>query len=187
MMDFFAGYSYLRTNAAQGVNVPAGNLNGGLGSFSFNANEYIAGEAEFGFYHNNGQIDNTSETYLFGPRLSLGRSKKFDPFIHVLFGGIHTGLKVSNASPLIPPHPVQPLPTPSNGSYSASQANFAMVAGGGVDVHFTKHGYLRLAELDYLLTRFEAPNFLTPTGATSNRNQNNFRFSAGIGFDFGAR
>jgi hypothetical protein len=185
-VDFFAGYSYLRTNSAQGL--PAGNLNGGIGSIAYNTTNHIALEGEIGAYHNNGEVDNTSITYLFGPRISYGRNKKFDPFVHVLFGVIHSAISVDKTSTLIPAHPAQPLPAPnSDGRYSASQANFAMVAGGGLDFHFTKAGYFRVGEFDYMLTRFEAPSFLTPTGPTSNRNQNNFRFSAGVGFNFGGR
>jgi opacity protein-like surface antigen len=180
--DFFMGYSYLRTNSAQGL--PAGNLNGGIGSFTYNFTNTFGVEAEFGGYHNNAEVDNTSVSYLFGPRFSYGRSVRIDPFVHVLFGGMHTSVSVDTTSTLIPPHPAH-LPPATNGRYSASQANFAMVAGGGVDFHLSKGWYFRAAELDYVLTRFEAPDFLTPAGATTNRNQNNFRFSVGIGFNFG--
>lgn len=182
-LDFFMGYSYLRTNSAQGLQ--AGNLNGGIGSFAYNTGEHLAVEAEFAAHHNNAEMDNTSLTYLFGPRVSYGRSRKIDPFIHVLFGGVYTAVSIDKTSALIPPHPVS-LPTGSDRLYSASQANFAMVAGGGLNFHFASGLFVRIAELDYELTRLEAPGFLTPAGATSNRNQNNFRFSAGIGFTFGA-
>ncbi len=186
-IDFFAGYSYLRTNPSQADNIPAGNLNGGIGSFAYNFNDKIAAEFEFGFHHDNGALDNTMVTYMFGPRLSAGRSKKVDPFLHVLFGGVHSAISVDATSPLIPLHPVQPLPAPTGGRYEASQANFAMAAGGGLDLHYSNGLYFRVIELDYLLTRFEAPSFLTPTGVTSNRNQNNFRLAVGIGFNFGGR
>lgn len=186
-VDFVAGYSYLRSNPSQADNIPAGNLNGGIGTFAYNINDHWAAEFDFGFYHNNGAVDDTSESYTFGPRLSYGRTKKIDPFIHTLFGGMHTAVSVDATSSLVPPLPVQPLPSPKNGRYSASQANFAMVLGGGLDIHLTKELYFRAAELDYLMTRFEAPTFLTPTGVTSNRNQNNFRFAIGIGFNFGGQ
>jgi outer membrane immunogenic protein len=184
-VDFFAGYSYLRSNPSQADYIPAGNLNGGIGSFAYNLNSHLAAEFEFGFYHNNGDVDNTSVSYLFGPRFSAGRSGKFDPFIHVLFGGMHSDLSVPSTSSLIPPIPAHPLPAPSNGRYSASQANFAMAAGGGLDFHLTKGLYFRAVQFDYMLTRFESPAFLTPAGPTSNRNQNNFRLATGIGFNFG--
>lgn len=184
-VDFVAGYSYLRSNPSQADNIPAGNLNGGIATFAYNINDHFAAEFDFGFYHNSGEVDNTSVSYMFGPRISYGRSRKLDPFVHALFGGMHSDISVDAASSLVPPHPVQPLPMPSNKRYRASQANFAMALGGGVDFHFTKGLYFRLAEFDYLLTRFEAPSFLTPTGATSNRNQNNFRFVTGLGFNFG--
>jgi outer membrane immunogenic protein len=188
-VDFFAGYSYLRSNPSQANYISAGNLSGGITSISYNFNDHVAAEFDFGFYHNthNGDVDNTSVSYMFGPRISYGRSRKIDPFVHALFGGMHSDVSIDATSSLLPAHPVQPLPTPTGGRYRASQANFAMALGGGLDFHLTKGLYFRAAEFDYLLTRFEAPSFLTPTGATSNRNQNNFRLAIGIGFNFGSR
>jgi hypothetical protein len=184
-VDFFAGYSYLRTNPSQADKIPAGNLNGGIGSFAYNTTEHIAVEAEFGFYHNNGDVDTTSVSYLFGPRISYGRTKKFDPYIHILFGGIHSNTSIVSTSSLIPQPPPQPVP--SSGRYATSQDNFAMVAGGGVDYKLSYGLLFRMVQFDYLLTRFEAPAVTSPTGVTSNRNQNNFRLATGIVFNFGGK
>jgi opacity protein-like surface antigen len=181
--DFFAGYSYLRSNPAQGG--PAGNLNGGLGTFAYNLNKNFALAGEFGAHHNNAEFDTTTATYLFGPRVSFGREKKFDPFFHTLFGGAYSASSIDATSALVPQP--NPNPVPASGRYSSSQNNFAMAIGGGVDVKMGRSMFVRLGQIDYLMTRFEAPAYMDPTGATSNRNQNNFRFSAGIGFNFGAR
>src|SRR5260370_25694362 len=124
--DVFFGYSFLRANQAQSI--PAFTANGGLFNAAWNFTNHIAFEAEFAGYHNgnvnNKQVDTTSYSYLFGPRVSLGRSRTVDPYVHVLFG-------VNRAAPSIGANSVR-IPTPlagatpsSNGRYEASQANFA--------------------------------------------------------------
>jgi Outer membrane protein beta-barrel domain len=182
--DVFLGYSFLRANSAQ--TIPAFTANGGLFNFGLNFNNHIALEAEFGGYHNGNisgkQLDTTSYSYLFGPRFSLGRSRTVDPYIHVLFGVNRAATSISASSVLIP----TPLPTTTtDGRYAASQANFAMAAGGGLDVKLSRHVLLRPIQLDYYLTRFETPSILDPTGGTSNRNQHDLRFAAGLAFSFG--
>src|SRR3954469_12332317 len=89
--DLFLGYSFIRANAAR--NIPAFTANGGIGTFAWNFNDIFGLEAEFGGHHNgnisNIEFDTTTMTYLFGPRLSYGRSKRVDPYVHILFGGMH--------------------------------------------------------------------------------------------------
>ena len=63
--------------------------------------------------------------------------------------------------------------------------NFAMAIGGGLDIKLSRHVTLRPIQADYYLTRFRTPDFLSPTGTTSNKNQNDFRYAAGIAFSFG--
>jgi Outer membrane protein beta-barrel domain len=181
--DIFLGYSFLRANSAQ--TIPAFTANGGLANFGFNFTNHIALEGEIGGYHNGNisgkQLDTTSYSYLLGPRFSLGRSRTVDPYIHVLFGVNRAATSIAASSVLIP----TPLPTSTNGRYEASQANFAMAAGGGLDVKLSRHVLLRPIQLDYYLTRFETPSILDPTGGTSNRNQHDLRFAAGLMFSFG--
>jgi opacity protein-like surface antigen len=183
--DLFLGYSFLRYNSAQ--TIPAFTANGGLATFGWNFNPHIGIEAELGGYHNGNvsghEFDTTSFSYLFGPRFSLSRARRVDPYIHVLFGGqnAHTSICCVGVS--------QPLPgaTPTTGTrVSASQNNFAMAAGGGLDIKLTRSILLRPIQLDYYLTRFEAPNLSNLNGPTSNRNQNDLRFAAGIAFNFGS-
>ena len=77
--DLFFGYSFLRYNSAQ--TIPAFTANGGIGTFAWNFNNHIAFESELGGYHNgnvnNFHFDSTSFSYLFGPRFSYRRSKRF--------------------------------------------------------------------------------------------------------------
>jgi len=53
-----------------------------------------------------------------------------------------------------------------------------VVLGGGLDIKVTSHLAIRPIEADYFLTRFI--NNLT----TGNNNQNNFRYQAGLVFEF---
>jgi len=187
-VDLFTGYSFLRYNSAQ--TVPAFTANGGIGTLGFNFTDAIGLEAELGGYHNgninDNHFDSTTFSFLFGPRLSYGRSKKVDPYFHVLFGGQHATSSIAADSILV----VNPLSaTPSDGRYKASQTTFAMAIGGGIDIKLSKGITFRPVQIDYYLTRFEAPEIVVPTDSTAKtaRNQNNFRYATGIQFNFGAR
>ena len=60
---------------------------------------------------------------------------------------------------------------------SATQHPFSMAVGGGLDVNVSKNVAIRVAELDYFLTRYTNP-------ITSTNNQNNFRYLGGVVFRF---
>ena len=184
-VDIFLGYSMLRANSDQGID--AFTMNGGLGTLGLNFNSHFAAEFEFGGYsteHINGRdLDTTNLTYLFGPRLSLNRSRKFDPYVHFLFGGD----RITTSGT---PSAVACTPTASANcgtTLAGSQANFGMAIGGGLDLKMGKRFRLRPIQLDYLLTRFETVTVANPTGPTQNHNQNNLRYSAGLVFDFGKK
>ena len=180
--DLFLGYSFIRANSAR--NIPAFTNNGGLGTLAWNFNNHVAAEAEFGGYHNgninNIQFDTTEMTYLFGPRFSLGRSRKVSPYIHTLFGGVHltTSLPVTLVAT-----PVTTTGTTSR--IAASQDAFAMALGGGLDIRLSHSITFRPIQLDYLMTRLE--DFGQSGQPSQNRNQHNLRFAAGVAFTFGAR
>ena len=152
-------YSYVRLNPHTS-GVDSINLNGGTGSIAYNANNWLGIVGEFGGYKV-GKIAGVDPhakvfTYLFGPRISYRGNERFTPFAHALFGGAHIG---------------------TNFSGGGSENAFAMALGGGVDAKLTDHIALRLAQVDYLLTRFNEG-----TGGVS---QNSFRYSGGIVFRFG--
>jgi opacity protein-like surface antigen len=180
--DLFLGYSFLRTNSAQ--TIPAFTQNGGLGTFGYNFTDHWAFEAELGGYHNgninNHEFDNTTFSYLFGIRASVNRAKRIDPYGHALFGGQDLSSSICCISP------ATGTAQAGAGTRVSHDANsFAMAVGGGLDIKMTKHTVLRPIQLDYYLTRYEAPNVNNLTGPTSNRNQNNLRYAAGIVFNFG--
>jgi opacity protein-like surface antigen len=188
--DLFIGYSFLRANSAQSI--PAFTAQGGVATFGYNFNNHVGVEAEFGGYHNGNvndkHFDSTSYSYLFGPRISYGRSKKIDPYIHALVGVNRATTSILASSTLLPT-PVQPVAGQVGPRLEASQANFAMAIGGGIDVKLSKRVTFRPAQIDYYMTRFETPTFLRTSldAITSNKNQNDFRFAAGILFTFGSK
>lgn len=86
--DVFLGYSFVRYQNV--LTLPWVTANGGLGGFAVNFNSHVAGEAQLGGWYNgvDGKgYQSTTFNYLFGPRISWNRSGKFNPYIHVLFGG----------------------------------------------------------------------------------------------------
>jgi hypothetical protein len=62
-------------------------------------------------------------------------------------------------------------------SVSGNQHPFSMSVGGGIDLNVSKRFSVRVAELDYFLTRYTNP-------ITSTNNQNNFRYLAGFVYRF---
>lgn len=104
--------------------------------------------------------DLTLTSYLFGPRFSWHRSEHFAPFGQVLLGGAHaSGSFASDSS-----------------GFAGSSNAFALIAGGGLDIAFTRHFAIRALEADYYRTQF---------ANGSNDRQNNLRLSAGVFFRFG--
>ena len=185
--DLFFGYSFLRYNSAQ--TVPAFTANGGIGTFAWNFTSVLGLEGELGGYHNgninNHEFDTTTFSYLFGPRVSINRSKTVIPYFHALFGGqnAHTSI---DCSKVVVVNPLSGTSCVGNkGRISRDQNNFAMAIGGGLDIKIIRRLLLRPIQLDYYLTRFQAINVSNPTGPSTNRNQNNLRYAAGIAFNFG--
>jgi opacity protein-like surface antigen len=180
--DVFLGYSFVRFNSAQ--TIPAFTANGGVGTFGWNFTQYIAGEAEFGGYHNGNvnshEFDTTTWSYLFGPRFSLGRSRTIDPYVHALFGGMDAHTSICCVAPT-----TGTGQTTTGTRVAKDQNNFAMAFGGGLDIKLSKGILLRPVQLDYVMTRFQAPDLNNLTGPSTNRNQHDLRFAAGVAFNFG--
>ncbi len=185
-------YSYLRFNPT----LPAinnRNLNGGGADLSFFLSRNFAAKAEFEFYGSTdytttfatpvvtsqGVIpagtytaNGTMKTYLFGPVIK-GRAKKLEPFGEVLFGVSHVNA-YANLSKVIAVAPGATL------HVQKSQNPFTLAAGGGIDLPVSSLIGIRIAEVDYVLTRLTNP-------LTSTNNQNHFRYLGGIQFRFGGK
>lgn len=159
--EISGAYSYVRANAANSGG--AFNVNGGSGSFAYSFNDSFSVVADGGAYRFSGLpngLESTMYTYLFGPRMRFHKISHVIPFAQILLGGGRL-----NAS---------------SGGVNAGENGFSMTAGGGVDWPLHGHFAVRLAEADYLLTRF---NRVDGSSAT----QNDLRISAGLVFRFGSR
>jgi outer membrane immunogenic protein len=163
LIDAGVDYNYVRTN------LPAGGcgcfaLNGGSvwAAFNFSRSLGIVGEIASQNASNisSSGADLTLTSFLAGPRYRRRVAGRFAPFVQLLLGGAHAWGSLAPGSSAVP------------GSANA----FAVIAGGGLDIGFTRHMALRAFEADYYLTRFD-------NGV--NDHQNNFRIAAGVIFRFG--
>jgi outer membrane protein OmpA-like peptidoglycan-associated protein len=180
-------YSYMRFNPENSGIIKSFSLNGGGGGITYNFSRWAGIEAEFEGYGSqtrtftfptgsavcpvgcSGNVQANLFTYNIGP-VFKHRAKHFEPFIETLFGGAHSNaygnlLKACQAS--------------CTTSSSPSNNAFDFILGGGIDVPVSKSIALRLAQFDYVLTRFG--NSFT----AGNTNQSNFRYQAGIVFRLG--
>ncbi len=185
-----AMYSYARFTPA--AKYTSGiNLNGGGGQITINLNRYFGLKADLGGFASSkatfaipatdpltgGQAASLATsgsmfTYLFGPQIKI-RTEKVHPYFHALFGGAYTSMYL-NAYKV-----ACPTATECSGVAKPSQNAFGMALGGGLDIPVSHLIAVRVGQFDYLLTRFN--NVVT----ANTNNQNNFRYSAGIVFNFG--
>jgi hypothetical protein len=172
-VEVFGGYSYVRGNA--GFGIPGFNMNGGSASVSYNPNEWLGLVGDFGGYHvgNIGglSVDGNLYTYLFGPKIAY-REGRWTLFGQGLFGGAHAS---AGGTALVPNAKVRPQGLLL--IYASGSANsFAMAFGGGLDAKVANHFGIRVAQVEYLMTRFGVVH--------SSDTQNNLRVSAGVVFHF---
>jgi opacity protein-like surface antigen len=148
-VEIFGGYQYTRINT--GVSgAPSFNFNGWNASLSGYFTKYLGISGDFsGAYASPFGTSVKVHTFMFGPIVHFPNSSKITPFAHALFGGAHGDI-----------------------SELGAETKFAWAAGGGLDVNVNNRFSVRLAQADFLQTRFAT---LT---------QNNFRYSAGIVFKF---
>jgi hypothetical protein len=160
-IETFLGYSYVYSSIG-GTPIPGfrgTNFDiGGNGSVAFNFNKWFGVVGDFGGYHtgNLGSVTHVSAnvfSYQGGPKFSY-RTDKTTLFAQALFGGAHASL----------------LGTGVN--------SFAMNLGGGVDVNVNERFAIRVAQVEYSLTRFNFFGLLNPAS------QNNLRYSAGVVIKF---
>ena len=180
--ELTANYSYMHYVPVD--NLPTANLNGGGGSavlyfagfFGLKAEVEGYASQNINFNFPPGSIrcpsgcTGTAQANLFtgnfGPQIKI-RIKRVQPFFEGLVGGAHTNF-------------YQNVHKNCSGCTFGSPGDWALdvVLGGGVDIKVTSHLAIRPIEADYFLTRFI--NNLT----SGNNNQNNFRYQAGLVFEF---
>jgi len=110
-------------------------------------------------------------TYLFGPAVGF-HAHKFYVYGEYLLGGSASNL-YGNLSQSI---------NAGGGTVTVvgSQHPFTQALGGGIDVNLNKHVALRLAQMDWVLTRYTNP-------INDTNNQHSFRYLAGVVFKLGAQ
>jgi hypothetical protein len=186
--EAFLGYNYVRFNPNSDF-IPSFNGNGGGGQFVYNFNKWFGGVLDVGAVNNGSlgasRFDTTLINYVAGPRVTFRNESRFTPYIQALFGGgyattsaqvnLLTGPTALPAGIALPPN------SPITARINASRTGFAMLAGGGLDIKVNKHMSFRPIGADYYLTRM--PSLLTG----NDTNRNNFRYSAGVNFLFGAQ
>ena len=149
--EIFGGYQYTRVNPGQGID--SINLNGWNASVSGYFTKYLGISGDFsGAYGSPFGVSTKVHSFMFGPIVHFPNSSKITPFAHALFGGAHISADAFG--------------------FSAGETDFAWAAGGGLDANLSSRFSVRLAQADFLQTRFGGVN------------QNNFRYSAGIVFKF---
>ncbi len=188
--EIYGDYTYMQYNPTiTGLQSRA--LNGAGGGFQINMGKYFGLKGDLQGYQStqwtlnvtspittpNGTIipvgtyktNANMFTYLFGPVIQVP-AKRVKPFAEVLFGGSNTNLygRLYN----------QTITGGQSSEASGTQHPFTMAMGGGLDVSVNKHVAFRLAELDYVMTRYTNP-------FTNTNNQNSFRYLGGIVFKFG--
>lgn len=151
-------YNYVRANGPPAT-CACFSMNGGGAWLGYRLTHSFTAVAEFSAQHA-GNINSTGEdltlfSYLFGPRYTWRKSDLFQPFGELLLGGARSS------------GTFEPNLAGNSGSFNA----FAMVAGGGLDLNFSRRIALRAFEADYYFTKF-------PNGA--NDHQNNLRVAAGV-------
>ncbi len=162
-VEVFGGYSYLRAN-------PEGfNLNGWNASVTGNITDWFGIEGDISGHYGHfkdafGSIPNIKidhHTFMVGPKLSY-RAGSITPFAHFLIGTARASSR-------------------EVGFGSTSDWALATVIGAGVDIDISKSVAVRVAQADWLMTRFDTGNYYRDD------RQNNFRFSAGIVLKLGSR
>jgi opacity protein-like surface antigen len=164
------GLDYTFTRINPGGNLTSYTANGGSGFVEFNVNRVVGLVADLGANYagnvNGFPVDNTTLTYLFGPRFNW-RMSRLTPYVQVLVGGA----RFSNAYDPASTSPV----------LGTSENTFAAAIGGGVDVRLTNHIAVKPIQVEYFMT--QVPSTFTNV----NEVQNNLRYSAGLVFLFGSK
>lgn len=151
--EVFGGYSYAGTGS-----------NGYDVSVTANINKWFGLTADFGGQYSNLTDQGFTEkirshSFLFGPTVSVARTKRVNPFVHALFGVSKLSTETTEFGPLVSFH----------------DTSFGMALGGGVDVRINDHVAMRVVQLDYLSTEF------------FNQTQNKGRITIGLVLRFGKK
>lgn len=160
LLHFNANNSIVGSGGSSSTGTTSANFNGASGSIAGNVNHWLGIVGDFGTYSiNQSNATGNVLTYVFGPRISYNHGGRFIPFGQALGGGARVRV------------------TPRG--FTAVEINtWAVALGGGLDVKVSDHFGVRLAQVEYFMTKI--------SDGVNNR-QNNVRFSAGLIIRFGKR
>lgn len=151
--ELFGGYSYAGEGSHGFDASIAGNVNRWFGLVADVGGQYTRLEEE-------GIRERIrTHSFLFGPRFSLRTKKRVTPFAHALFGASHIRSEATELGQL----------------FIFSDTSFGMALGGGLDIGINDTVAIRVAQVDYLRTRF------------FNQTQNKGRIAVGLVFRFGKK
>lgn len=179
-------YSYMRFNPENSNIVSGFSLNGGGGGIAGYFNHYLGIQGEFEGYTTAGNrtfffpatptsacpagcnviASGNMFTYNVGPILKY-HAEHYEPFVETMFGGAHSNV-YGNL--------LKACQTACKTTGAPSNNAFDFIIGGGLDIPVHHNINIRVAQFDYVLTRF-GNNF-----TNGNNNQSNFRFQAGVVF-----
>src|SRR5713101_6591761 len=152
LLELYGGYTFARLIGGAGT---ATNLNGAMGAFGWNVKPWlqIVGDSSYNVVTISG-TKNVLYGNHFGPRyVHRGRNRwGLTPFVEALVGGSRSDTSVAGSS-----------------AYNTSANCISYKAGGGVDIHPSRHIDIRLFDVDYYRTAFG-----------TNLHQNNYWASTGI-------
>ena len=152
LLELYGGYTFARLVGGTGT---ATNLNGAMGAFGWNVKPWlqIVGDSSYNVVTISG-TKNVLYGNHFGPRyVHRGRNRwGLTPFVEALVGGSRSDTSVAGSS-----------------AYNTSANCISYKAGGGVDIHPSRHIDIRLFDVDYYRTAFG-----------TNLHQNNYWASTGI-------
>jgi hypothetical protein len=201
--EVFLGYDWVKFNPSSACStttstcvsgfLPSFNANGGNGQFVYNFAKGFGVAFDLGAVTkgelNHQAIDATVFNFVVGPRYTFrSHESRFQPFVQALFGGAYstasTRLEILGGevvNPLLFPPPTVVNPNlPFSTRFVTSRTGDAILVGGGLDIKISKHMTFRPIGADYYRTRL--PGLLTGI----NHDANNFRYSVGVNFRFGA-
>lgn len=152
-VEIFGGYSYLHTDDSLDLD-----LHGWNASVTGNFNKWFGLKADFSGHYDTATLspgvraDVSEHLFLFGPQVAYRKNDVWQPFGHLLLGAARSHARARTAT----------------GVVSATDTNFALAVGGGLDAHVAKHLAIRLFQTDYVYIH------------DSIDDTNNFRLSAGL-------
>jgi opacity protein-like surface antigen len=173
--DFFNNRTTLHGFDAEGTIFPFERF-GITGDFSFNrdsrSSDFLAGTNSL-----------TTDIFYFmgGPSFTFGHSSRVQPFARFLAGGAHTRFNVKAQESLFGAN--------LTSSFSTGTTDFALGAGGGLDLRVSDNFKVRLFQVDYtpIFLRDQSISTLGLAGAIqpftlNGQRMDNVRFSVGVVF-----